>query len=258
MNLSSFRLLTFDVTNTLLKFRISIGKQYDEIGTLYGISCNTNLLAENFKNSFKKMSKEHPNFGQKDMGWENWWKEIVINTFQGTKTNVDNNQLDNIASHLINAYETNKMWEHCSGALDLLSYLKHKRVPLGVISNFDPRLNKTLENAKLKHYFKFVITSYEAGIEKPNLEIFQNAIKLSEIKNLKPHECLHIGDDVDLDYMGAINAGWNAALIYDKNQGKNKKIGPSVNEKHIFPSLFYLHKHFLDASGEKLIACSKY
>jgi len=48
-SLSRFRLITFDVTNTLLQFRTTPGKQYGEIGALFGARCDNNELAKNFK-----------------------------------------------------------------------------------------------------------------------------------------------------------------------------------------------------------------
>lgn len=64
-----------------------------------------------------------------------------------------------------------------------------------------------LHNMKIAHYFDFVINSYDAGIEKPNIEIFKKAMKESEIEGLKPKECLHIGHSILPDYIGAQKAG---------------------------------------------------
>lgn len=52
MSLSRFRLITFDVTDTLLKFRSSPGKQYGELGALFGVLCDNNELATNFKSNW--------------------------------------------------------------------------------------------------------------------------------------------------------------------------------------------------------------
>lgn len=70
------------------------------------------------------------------------------------------------------------------------------------------RLDVLLHNMKIAHYFDFVINSYDAGIEKPNIEIFKRAMKESDIEGLKPKECLHIGHSILPDYVGAQKAGW--------------------------------------------------
>lgn len=48
--LSRFRLITFDVTDTLIKFRTAPGKQYGEIGALFGVNQDDHHdLVANFK-----------------------------------------------------------------------------------------------------------------------------------------------------------------------------------------------------------------
>jgi FMN phosphatase YigB (HAD superfamily) len=49
-SLSRFRLITFDVTDTLIKFRTAPGKQYGEIGALFGVhSDDHHDLVSSFK-----------------------------------------------------------------------------------------------------------------------------------------------------------------------------------------------------------------
>lgn len=50
MSLSRFRLITFDVTDTLLQFRT--GKQYGEIGAMFGILTGKDEVAANFKSNW--------------------------------------------------------------------------------------------------------------------------------------------------------------------------------------------------------------
>ncbi|XP_044013833.1 haloacid dehalogenase-like hydrolase domain-containing protein 3 [Aphidius gifuensis] len=90
----------------------------------------------------------------------------------------------------------------------LLDYLNNKNITIGVISNFDERLEEILISTKLRKYFNFIITSWSHGYEKPNSTIFQEAIKISKNINkftIKPDEVIHIGDDINNDYNGAKN-----------------------------------------------------
>ena len=83
MNISRFRLITFDVTDTLLKFRSAPGKQYGEVGAMYGVLVDSHSLSANFKSHWHKMNAEHPNFGRNTgLGWEMWWNRIVKGTFK--------------------------------------------------------------------------------------------------------------------------------------------------------------------------------
>nr|CAH7735026.1 unnamed protein product [Callosobruchus chinensis] len=257
--LSRLRLITFDVTGTLLQFRRTIPEQYGQVGAFYGIQVDRGKLAGNFKKHWERMVNEHPNFGLKTgLGWENWWKTLVKDTFKDsniTVTDFDDRMLDAVASHLIEAYKNQSCWQHSHGVLDLLSYIKSRGITIGVISNFDPRLGETLQNLKLRHYFQFVMTSYETQIEKPDSRIFEEAKRLSKLKDLCSDECLHVGDNPRIDYLGAKDAGWQAALILeDQKRETTITKHPDIDPTHVFPSLFEMVRHFMDKSKNDVIS----
>lgn len=259
MLISRLRLVTFDVTDTLLKLRSAPGQKYGEIGAIYGILGDNDALSKSFASHFKRMNKEHPNFGRRTgLDWELWWKEIVKSTFRDSHLNADDKKLEAIASHLIESYKMSTSWQHCYGISGLLSYIRSKGVPMGIISNFDPSLSQLLTNLKLRHYFQFVLASYETGFEKPDTRIFEEAMITSNIKNLKPDECLHVGDQVLLDYYGAKNSGWHAALINDSSPAKIQQSYPDIEVGHMFTSLYHLHRHFLETTDDNLLLQSLY
>ncbi|KAK5642396.1 hypothetical protein RI129_008563 [Pyrocoelia pectoralis] len=244
MHVNRLKLVTFDVTDTLLAFRKAPGQYYADTATKHGIKCNGTELSKNFRIHFKDMAKNHPNYGlTTGLGWEMWWKELITRTFKQCHPTIDIKKLDAISHNLINDYKTFSCWKHCKGALDLLSYLKHKGYTLGIISNFDPRLDATLENAHIRHYFNFIVASYDVGVQKPNPNIFEIAMKFSNIKSLSAEDCLHVGDSYSLDYEGAKNAGWNAALVNANNEN---------GKDYVFVSLFDLHQYIINGSGERL------
>jgi REG-2-like HAD superfamily hydrolase len=257
MSLSRFRLITFDVTDTLIQFRTSPGKQYGEIGAMFGVLLDSDQLAHNFKYNWQKMNRAHPNFGCKTkIGWENWWKMLISDTFKDTNVKITEEKMTKLSNHLINVYKTSACWQHTFGAIDFLNYLKIQQTlgaknnknheppfKLGVISNFDHRLDILLRNMKINHFFDFVLNSYDAGVEKPDSEIFKIAMRYAEIDNLKPEECLHIGDTPTTDYLGARKAGWFGALIHERDsESLRRKYGEKLDEHNVFSSLFDLHK----------------
>lgn len=74
----------------------------------------------------------------------------------------------------------------------------------------------------------FIALSYDINSEKPNRGIFNAARQLGEHCLLNHHHyhspitinnntCIHIGDDMEKDYKGAKNAGWDAVLL-DRNR----------------------------------------
>ncbi|RLE51766.1 MAG: hypothetical protein DRJ20_01500 [Candidatus Methanomethylicota archaeon] len=104
-----------------------------------------------------------------------------------------------------------------------LKKLKQKeKYKLIVISNASSQRNVEiyLENLGLKHYFDLIIVSGTIGYEKPDPKIFHAA---AEMLDVKPEEMLHVGDDYEADYLGAISAGLKGVLIDRKDVHKGKQ-----------------------------------
>ncbi|KAL0132526.1 hypothetical protein PUN28_000342 [Cardiocondyla obscurior] len=235
------RLITFDVTGTLLMTKLD---QYVEIGSEHGLLVEPRHLVRSFKANFAQLSQEHPIYGKHTgLGWKDWWKLIVHNVLKEQNTSVSKETLDKVADNLISCYSTSKCWFKYPGTIDLLDFLQKQGIILGVISNFDERLESILKDVQIHQYFSFVLTSYDFGTEKPSLPIFEEALRLVksfEKKTILPEEAVHIGDSVDNDYFGAKNAGWNALLMKHDNEIDESKI-PGED---VFKNLKELERHF--------------
>lgn len=66
----------------------------------------------------------------------------------------------------------------------------------------------------LRHYFDFVLTSYDLKASKPHRALFEEAQRRAKVS--APSTCYHIGDSVDTDVIGAVDAGWTAMRINEK------------------------------------------
>ena len=96
------------------------------------------------------------------------------------------------------------------GALETLSYL-NKKYTLHIITNgFEDVKHFKLRNCGIDHFFKEVITSDGAKARKPNNEIFDYALKKAGVSS---EESVMIGDDPEVDILGAIKAGWSNAIL---------------------------------------------
>ncbi|CAB3226295.1 unnamed protein product [Arctia plantaginis] len=211
MSLHSIKLITFDATNTLLKFRIPPWQYYTVIAQNYGFVGTEDDVKIKLSDNIKDMWRKYPNYGKSSITYEKWWSEVVKKTLEDHIPVTTN--LDVIASKLIDEYKTSKCWCVAEGGHELLDLIKRSfNVQIGVISNFDPRLNDIFKNLDLDYKFHFILNSYDVGYSKPDKEIFTSAIKMSK-KDIKPYEALHIGDDLEKDYKGAKAAGWHAILV---------------------------------------------
>ncbi|GBL77507.1 Rhythmically expressed gene 2 protein [Araneus ventricosus] len=210
-----FKLCTFDVTNTLLKFQASVGEQYAKIGRMYGVDRDPDQISKSFCHMWKVMNLNHPNYGKNTgLSSKEWWREIVQRTFCNGSTEISTHKLDSISSHLYDMYKSDVCWKVEPGSETLLKHLKEKQIILGVISNFDERLDCVLKSNGLKPYFDFILASYVVQAAKPSKEIFDHALFQS---NCTAAQALHIGDNVRLDYLAAKKAGWSSLLFTKTN-----------------------------------------
>lgn len=230
-NLSKFKLITFDVTDTLLKFKTHNSIIYCNVAKSLGYHFDEKSVADNFKHQFKLMSQKYPNFGyNSQLHWTDWWRKLVVGIFQATGTSIEKGELTKIADKLIEAYKTEQCWTKLDGVDEILNKFKAEHKTIGIISNFDPRLEVIIKSMSIPH-INFIINSYDAGVAKPNQKIFEAA--LTKVNGCcKPDEALHIGNTVELDYIGSRKAGWSSILI-DDTQTEHK----NVDQNHIFSSL---------------------
>lgn len=235
-----YKLVTFDALATLVKLRVAPEVKYSQVAAMYGIICSKEALRKAYYPNFYHMLKVHPNFGkQTGMTWEEWWKELISKTFKDARCEAEKEKIDILVTQLIDVYKTEFCWQPQPGAFHLLAFLSFKGVSMGVISNFDPRLHDILGNIRMTPYFRFILTSYELGFEKPDARVFRQAMSLAGRMGLKSEECLHIGDCVISDYFAAINNKWKGVLVR-KDTMQFRTHHPSVNPKDVFPSLFDL------------------
>ncbi|CAH0401857.1 unnamed protein product [Chilo suppressalis] len=213
MSIKGIKLITFDVTNTLLNFRMPAWQFYTLIARDHGFIGNEEFVKGRFKDSYKVMLDKYPNFGRSKITWEEWWTEVIKKTFEGQLPPSAN--IFKIADKLINEFKTANCWCVAPAGVRLLCELQIQQKTLGVISNFDPRLNQILRSVKLWDNFDFVLNSYQVGYSKPDKRIFDHALEQCKFL-VRPSEALHIGDDVNKDYEGAKAAGWHAILISNK------------------------------------------
>ncbi len=91
-----------------------------------------------------------------------------------------------------------------------LEALKQEGYILGIISNFEPWLEKLLHQLDLQDYFEHMIISGVVGVEKPHRRIFELALAQAGIPASK---AAHVGDSIAADVEGAKEAGITPILI---------------------------------------------
>lgn len=99
---------------------------------------------------------------------------------------------------------------------EILTYLRNRKYKLHLITNgFEQVQWRKLENAQIASYFSTVITSETACCLKPNKEIFDFAIVKA---GCCYNESIMIGDNLDADILGAMNAGMDTIFVNHINE----------------------------------------
>ncbi|KAH8387354.1 hypothetical protein KR093_006503 [Drosophila rubida] len=233
-NLQPFRLVTFDVTDTLIKLNDPIG-QYVKTAAACGVGAlDKTKMAACFGQQFKWMSKTHPNFGRSSsnatMNWQNWWRQLVTQTFGCVDECIPPKKVAIIAEELLTVFRSSACWTPVEGAQQLVERMRLAGKCVGIISNFDPSVEQVLAAMGFGKQFDFILSSYEAGVMKPDPRIFQQAAKLA---NTPAQQALHIGNKYDMDYEGARCSGWSSLLVQSNTDAQPM----TVAADHTFVSL---------------------
>ena len=106
-------------------------------------------------------------------------------------------------------------------ALSTIQYLKKEGYNLHIITNgFKEVQYRKLKNCGFEPYFDLVLCSEEVGFSKPAPQVFHHALKIAEAKS---NDSVMIGDDLIVDYHGALNAGLRAILFDPSNVRRQRK-----------------------------------
>ena len=97
------------------------------------------------------------------------------------------------------------------GAKETMMILKQREIQIGCGTDMTAYMQfRKLEKLGLASFIDFVVTSEEAGAEKPDPTMFRLC---TEKSGSAPEECLFVGDHPEKDYGGAVAYGMHALLL---------------------------------------------
>lgn len=106
-----------------------------------------------------------------------------------------------------------------------LDDLKKRGLKLGLISNIEKDMTATLDKLSLSSRLDIVVTSQDAGFTKPQPEIFRHALGMAKVR---PAEAVYVGDQYQVDIIGAKQAGMKGILLDRDGYYKEKLDCPKV------------------------------
>lgn len=112
-----------------------------------------------------------------------------------------------------------------AGTRDVLEYLSEK-YKLHIITNgFNEVQLPKMERCHIEHYFEWIVTSEIAGYHKPDSRVFGYSLSKA---NAKKEESIMIGDDLEIDIVGAKKFGMDQIYFNPENKPHKLKVTHEV------------------------------
>lgn len=112
------------------------------------------------------------------------------------------------------------------GALEVLHRFQGLYSQHIITNGFKETQSRKLEYAGIQHFFKTLTYSEETGFQKPHPEIFEAALNKA---SAKPHQSMMIGDNMDVDILGAHPLGMKC-VFYNPDKVKMDAIAADILE----------------------------
>uniref|UniRef100_A0A673L2H8 Haloacid dehalogenase-like hydrolase domain-containing protein 3 n=1 Tax=Sinocyclocheilus rhinocerous TaxID=307959 RepID=A0A673L2H8_9TELE len=181
------RWVLWDVKDTLLKVRRSVGEQYCSEAERAGLKLPAAQVETAFRQAYRQISRLFPNYGRAQ----------VRDTF--AQCGVDDPALlDRLANNLYHNFSGPENWEVFPDSNRTLKFCTALGLKQGVVSNSDKRLEGILRGCGLLTHFSFLLTSEEAGVAKPDPGIFTQALVRCGVP---ASSVVHVGDHYVNDYL---------------------------------------------------------
>ncbi len=201
------KVIFLDAVGTLFGVKGSVGEVYSEIARSWGVETVATDLDRAFFASFK--AAPPPVFAQSDrtklqIAEYQWWQSIALNTFAQVGAIEHFSNFERFFAELYEYFATDRPWYIYPDVIPALNNWQQQGVSLGIISNFDTRLDRVLESLNLVQFFTSITISSVVGAAKPDKQIFLKALAKH---NCQPEKAWHIGDSKQEDYHGANSIG---------------------------------------------------
>jgi putative hydrolase of the HAD superfamily len=201
--------LFFDLDHTLWDFETNAKETLQELFSLHRlheiVTPDFTLFFEKYSYHNKKLwDRYHHGFiTQEELKWKRMW-HTLLEFKQG-----DEKLSKQLSAEFLEILPTKKkLFPH---TVEILNYLTRKQYKLHLITNgFDKVQWRKLDNSGIGHYFSSVITSEGACCLKPDKAIFDFAIGKA---GCCYKESIMLGDNLDADIQGAMNAGMDTVFV---------------------------------------------
>jgi len=200
----------FDVGNTLLYPYPSVSAVCKEVLAEAGYDYeagNIEAILPIVDEYYEDRYREDDTFWTSEQETSDIWTGMYAMLLR--KLGVDEDAED-LAKRVYDEFGKASRWRAYDDVKPAMWRLKEHGLKLGVISNWDRRLESLLDGMGIGDMLDTVISSAAVGLHKPDPRIFELATRHVRVE---PADCVHIGDHHYADILGARSAGMEALLI---------------------------------------------
>lgn len=203
----------FDFYNTLATYEPSREQVYANISNEFGIRVEEKALFKSL--AIADMYYRNENIRQpieKRTAEEKiaFYADYATRIFSGAGAQISQDAALQVLAKLQRYSWKFKIYED---TLPTLKALQKRKVTIGLISNVVQDMESVYQELGIQSYLSFKVTSAEAGCDKPQPGIFLAALSKARVK---PEETIHVGDQYELDIVGARGVGITGVLL-DRN-----------------------------------------
>jgi putative hydrolase of the HAD superfamily len=201
---TKYKHLFFDLDHTLWDFdnnsKAALWKLYNEYDLKsFGIvDFDALFVAYNFHNDKLWDRYRKGYIKREELRWKRMW--LMLLDFKVANTSLAHElsiaYLEILPTQTLLVPHAKEILDHCKG-----------RYEMHLITNgFETTQRLKLQYSGISRYFTNLITSERSNSMKPHRDIFDFALKAA---NADAENSIMIGDAIDIDILGAINAGWD-------------------------------------------------
>jgi putative hydrolase of the HAD superfamily len=213
--LKRYTFVLLDVGETLVGPRESFGAVYAQVLDEMGLELAAEILERSLRQVWLEMERLVPpgadRYAHFPGGEAGYWRRFARLTLEKAAGHpVEGSFVDEALNQLRVAFRDVSAWQVYPDVPPVLDALREDGVRMGVVSNWDSRLPRLLDDLGLAGYFDAVGVSHLEGLEKPDPGFFHRVLKRL---GARPEQALHVGDVPELDLAGAAAAGVDALLV---------------------------------------------
>jgi len=160
------------------------------------------------------------------------WRRFQAAVVDGAQ--VPTSQVELCSAELWSAYTAPTWFPLYLDAPPVLEALVDSGYRLGIISNWESRLEQLCGNHGLDRFFTFVLASEAAGWAKPSPLLFRLALKRAGVA---PRRAVHVGDSLEHDIHPAAELGISAVLLDRRQYYPPGSWQPTITSLEALPEL---------------------